>query len=88
MVSSEPGLVHISILDTQKLPRGTFLLAVTLLNVCSIEGQDELVHDYYCEEYLSKGRLNLFSGIMAMTTSEAFIDCGLYELYPPFADEA
>lgn len=84
---SAPGSIHISILDTRKLPRGTFLPAVALLEAYNIESKGKLNRDYYYGEYLSQGRMDLFSDTMAMTTLEALIDHGLYELYPPFADE-
>jgi hypothetical protein len=82
-----PGSIHISILDTRKLPRGTFLPAVALLEAYNIQSEGKLNHDYYYGEYLSQGRMDLSNDTNAMTTLEALINHGLYKLYPPFADE-
>ncbi|KAF2867146.1 hypothetical protein BDV95DRAFT_611017 [Massariosphaeria phaeospora] len=81
--------IKISILDTRKVPRGTFLPAVALLNAYGFKSQGRLAHKYYCGEYLSQGRLDLGGerGIMETTTLESFINHGLFELYPPFADK-
>jgi hypothetical protein len=82
--ASTPGSIYISILDTQKVPRGTFLPAVALLQAYNIESTGKLRHDYYYGEYLSQGRLS--SDTIITTTLEKLTAYGLYRLYPPFAE--
>lgn len=85
---SAPGSIYVSIVDTRKLPRGSFFPAVALLEAYNIKSKGKLKHDYYHGEYLSQGRMDVAGGAIVTTTLEALIDHGLYELYPPFADEA
>lgn len=83
--------IHVCVLSTRKVPRGTFLPAVALLKAFGIPDEGKLKHDYYRGEYLSQGEMNMtelerpLSG--TVTTLQNLIDHGLYELYPPFADE-
>jgi hypothetical protein len=91
MPSSKPESTCIWILDTRKVPRGSFLPAVALLEAYDIKSEGKLRHDYYYGEYLSQGRVDLpvvsLLDAMLMTTLKALIDHGLYKLYPPFAEE-
>lgn len=84
--ASTPESIYISILDTRKVPRGTFLPAVALLQAYNIESTGKLGHDYYYGEYLSQGRLS--SDTIITTTLDKLIEYGLYELYPPFAEDS
>jgi hypothetical protein len=84
--ASKADSIHITILDTRKVPRGTFLPAVTLLQAYNIESTGKLRQDYYYGEYLSQGRL--YSDAIVTTTLDELIAHGLYELYPPFAEVA
>ncbi|KAI9788031.1 MAG: hypothetical protein M1835_002521 [Candelina submexicana] len=76
--ASTPESICISRLDTRKVPRGTFLPAVALLQAYNIESTDKLRHDYYYGEYLSQGRLS--SDAIMTTTQDKLIAYGLYEL--------
>ncbi|KAH9866075.1 hypothetical protein J1614_008639 [Plenodomus biglobosus] len=84
--ASPPESIYISILDTRKVPRATFLPAVALLQAYNIGSTGKLQHKYYHGEYLSQGRLSS-DGIMT-TTLGKLIAYGLYELYPPFAERS
>ncbi|KAF9699766.1 hypothetical protein EKO04_002224 [Ascochyta lentis] len=81
-----PSSIQIHVLDTRKLPRGTFISAVPLLQTYGICHQ-KLVHDYCHDEYLSQGNVVVPDGAMAMITYQSLIDDGLHELYPAFAEE-
>ncbi|KAK5202253.1 hypothetical protein LTR41_012003, partial [Exophiala xenobiotica] len=85
---SAPGSIHIWILDTRKVPRGSFLPAVAVLNAYDIGSKGKLEHHCYYGEYLSQGRVDLPDDALTTTTLDALIDHGLYKLYPPFADKA
>jgi hypothetical protein len=83
--ASKPESINITILNTRKVPRGTFLPAVALLQAYNIESTGKLRHDYYHGEYLSQGRL--YSDTIGTTTTlDNLTTYGLYELYPPFAE--
>jgi hypothetical protein len=82
--ASTPKSIYISILDTRKVPRGTFLPVVALLQAYNIESTGKLRHNYYYGEYLSQGRLS--SDTIVNTTLDKLIANGLYKLYPPFAE--
>jgi len=85
---SGPESIHIWILDTRKLPRGSFLPAVALLKAYDVEDIGKLKHGCYHGEYLSQGSMGLtLSDAMQTTTLKSLVDYGLYKLYPPFADE-
>lgn len=82
--ASTPEQINISVLDTRKVSRKTFLPAVALLQAYNVESTGKLRHDYYYGEYLSQGKLS--SDAVVTTTLGELIEYGLYELYPPFAE--
>ncbi len=79
--------VKISILDTSKVPRETFMPAVALLEAYNIPSCGKLRHDYYQGEYLSQGRLDIPEGAMETTTLESLQRHGLFDFFPQFSDE-
>ena len=86
--ASSPDSIYVTVLDTRKLPRNTFLPAIPLLQMMEIPSEGKLTHSFYHGEYLSQGKLDLCdSGATVRTTLEVLIRNGIYELYPPFADE-
>ncbi|KAE8855594.1 hypothetical protein PTNB73_09880 [Pyrenophora teres f. teres] len=82
---SPPDSISITILDTRKVPQGTFLPATALLKGFNIESSGKLQHEYYHGEYLSQGRLP--SDTIITTTLAKLIEHGLYTLYPPFSED-
>lgn len=74
--------VRISILDTSRLPHGTFIHAVALLEAYNIPNQGKMLHQYYYGECLSQGRIEIPNGAMTTTTLRDVEHQGLYEFYP------
>ena len=84
--SPDPSSIKVHILDTRRLPRGTFLSAAPLLEAYHVTNP-KLIHRYRHAEYLSQGSIVIPTDAMATMTYQSLIDHGLHKLYPRFADE-
>ncbi|EOA84699.1 uncharacterized protein SETTUDRAFT_31946 [Exserohilum turcica Et28A] len=66
--TSASNSIYISVLDTRKVPRGTFLPARALLKAYDLPDEGKLKHDFYYGEYISQG--SLYSDAISTTTLE------------------
>ncbi|KAI5463656.1 hypothetical protein BGZ63DRAFT_462874 [Mariannaea sp. PMI_226] len=99
--ASKLSKISLLILDTTKLPEGTFINEMEIIEVF-VGYADTMQHpkknlkalheirtgpgDRYYGEYLSQGDLDI-QGKCAQTTIERIIDLGLFNLYPELGDK-
>lgn len=84
---SSADQIKISILDTQRVPRGSLMPASVLLDTFEIKLKRNMDHKWFCDEYLSQGILDIPEGAMATTTLDDLIAHGLHDFYPKFGEK-
>lgn len=81
-----PHGIQIYILDTRKLPYGSLIPAIALVDEYGVKFEDHLKREDVYGEYLSQGYMDLSDSPMTMFTLGDLIENGLFELYPHLND--